>query len=298
MTRSTPIPPMQALRAFEAVARLGSTVQAANDLNITPSAITHQLRKLEDIVGKKLVQRTGRNIMLTTAGKTYAQQISQALKAIAEAAHIDNQDEPQGNLCINCAPGFGTYWLSLHLKKFVALYPDISIRVVTPDGQHDVYSSDVDVSIVYGDGMWPDMTVELLYTPKFFPVCSPLLVGSFEELSSPNDIAKFPLIHHQDYTAWASWLAAVSANHVKVDSGFVFGDINHYMSATLAGLGIALGDNIESQSSLQDGSLVRLFRHAVQSSQSYYLVANETRKRQPACAAWLNWISTEFNIKP
>jgi LysR family glycine cleavage system transcriptional activator len=291
----TTMPSMQSLRAFQATARFGSTVRAAEYLHITPSAITHQLRKLEGLIGVQLVRRVGRTIELTSAGNQYAKKISDALDLIAQASLSVYDAEPSGNLCIKCASGFGAYWVSQHLGEFTQLYPNISITFLTQNDKLDVYSNEVDFSIVYGDGYWPDMNVTLLYSTRFFPVCSPLLLNKLGNISQVNDLERFPLLHHLDHGNWASWLAVVKADHVKVDQGTVFTDINLCLAAALAGHGVAISDNVLSNRLIQEGSLVRVLDQKVLSPQSYYLVVKEDRKQRQVCAACINWFISEFD---
>ncbi|WP_282609331.1 LysR substrate-binding domain-containing protein [Pelagibius sp. Alg239-R121] len=290
----TRLPSMQSLKAFDAVAKFGSTVQAAEHLHITPSAITHQLRKLEESFGARLVRRNGRNLELTSAGNRYAAEVRRALQIIAQASIPVGDEEPYGHLCINCQSGFGAHWLSQHIGKFNGLYPNVSIKVVTPDDRIDVFSNDIDLSIVYGDGVWPGMQVELLYSPRFFPVCSPRLIEAFGEVSHPNDLSNYPLLHHKDYSDWAIWLAAVKANGVKSDQGTVFTDVNHCIAAARAGHGIAIGDNVLASQAVRDGALVRLFRGDVVGSKSYYLVTQDEKRKRLAVAAFRKWVFSEF----
>lgn len=293
----TTLPSMQSLRAFQATARFGSTVRAADYLHITPSAITHQLRKLEELIGVQLVRRVGRTIELTSAGNQYAKKIGDALDMIAQASLSAYDAEPSGNLSINCAAGFGAYWVSQHLGEFTQLYPNISITFLTPKPNYklDVYSNDVDFSIIYGDGNWPDMNVQLLYSPRFFPVCSPLLLNKLGNINHVNDLERFPLLHHENHSNWANWLAAAKADNVKIDQGTIFTDINLCLAATLAGHGVAISDNVLSNKLIQEGSLVRVLDQKILSPQSYYLVVKEDRKQRQVCAACINWFISEFD---
>lgn len=288
------VPSMQSLRALHAVAQFGSTVRAAEHLNLTPSAISHQLRKIEALLEVKLVRQTGRGITLTSAGNRYAKRIGEALDLIADTTATLNDTEPQGELCINCSSGIATTWLCQRIGLFADLYPDISIRLVTADDKNDVYRNDVDISIVYGDGNWPDMHVQLLYAPTFFPVCSPVLIETMGEMSSPDDIARYRLLHHVDHSDWAVWLAAAKAETVDIASGIVFNDINHSLAAAIAGQGIAMGDNGLVRQPLLDGALVRLFRHEIPGPKAYYLVIGEEKRNRPACVAWVDWVGSEF----
>lgn len=285
---------MQSLRAFDAVARFGSTVKAAEHLHITASAVTHQLRSLEEHLGAVLVRRSGRKIELTSTGNRYAAEVKRALQIIAQASVPVGEEEPHGHLCINCESGFGAYWLSPKIGAFSALYPQVSVKVVTPNDRIDVFSNDIDISIVYGDGVWPGMHVELLFSPSFFPVCSPRLIESYGEVAHPSDLSKYPLLHHKDYSDWAVWLAAVKAENVSADRGTLFTDVNHCISAARAGQGVAIGDSVLAKQAVSEGSLIRLFRNNVSGSKSYYLVISEEKRKRLAVSACRKWIFSAF----
>jgi LysR family glycine cleavage system transcriptional activator len=287
------IPSMQSLLAFHAVARFGSTVLAADHLNVTPSAVSHQLRKIEDLLGVKLYRQSGRNIELTSAGNRYASKIGEALNMIAESSATLDETEPHGELTICCSEGIGSFWFSRRIGRFASRFPNLSIRLITPVDSHDVYRANVDVSIVYGDGNWKDLQVHLLYALTFFPVCSPTLIENMGKISQTDDLADYRLLHHTDHSDWAAWLAAAKVKKVDGNSGIVFSDINHSLSAAIAGNGIAIADNVLVSDSLRDGSLIRLFNEEIPGPKSYYLVASANKCRQPACAAFIDWILAE-----
>lgn len=285
---------MQSLLAFYAVARFGSTVRAADYLNVTPSAVSHQLRKIETLLEVKLFQQNGRRIELTSAGNRYAANIGEALELIAESPSELDEVEPQGKLTISCSGGIGSFWFSRRIGLFANQFPRVSIKLITPQDDQDVYRSNVDFSIVYGNGNWKGMVVHLLYSPTFFPVCSPSLIENMDMITRPNDLAGFRLLHHVDHTDWITWLATAKAERVDAGCGIVFDDINHSFSAAIAGHGIAMADNVLAQDLLRDGSLIRLFSDEVQSSKSYYLVIGEESQKNPVSAACVSWILSEI----
>ncbi len=285
---------MQSLLAFHAVARLGSTVRAADHLNVTPSAVSHQLRKIESTLEVKLYRQNGRNIELTSAGNRYASKIGEALDLIAESSAALDDSEPHGDLTICCSEGIGSFWFSQRIGRFASQFPNLSIELITLADSHDVYRSNVDLSIVYGDGNWKNMQVQLLYPLTFFPVCSPSLIENMGKISQPDGLADYCLLHHVDHSDWAAWLAAANVKKVDANSGIVFGNINHSLSAAIAGQGIAIADNVLVGDSLRNGSLIRLFNEEVPGPKSYYLVVSDEKQRQPACAALIDWILTEI----
>ena len=138
------------------------------------------------------------------------------------------------------------------------------------------------------------MEVDLLYAPEFYPVCSPKLIASMEKLSRPDDLSRFRLLHHGNHVDWAAWAAAARAKKLNVNSGIVFSDINHSLSAAIAGQGVAMGDDILVRDSLAGGLLVRPYSQTIRSSKSYYIVASENNKSRAACTACIDWIFSEF----
>jgi LysR family glycine cleavage system transcriptional activator len=284
---------MQSLLAFHAVARFGSTVRAADHLNITPSAVSHQLRRIEDRLGVRLYRQSGRNIELTSAGKRYANKIGEALALITESSAALEDSEPHGDLTICCAEGIGSFWFSRRIGRFASRFPALSLKMIASADPLDVYRSHVDASIVYGDGNWKDMQVHLLYPLTFFPVCSPALIENMGKVSRPDDLAGYRLLHHGDHSDWAAWLAAARAKKVDPGSGIVFSEINHSLSAAIAGQGIAIADNVLVSDALRDGSLIRLFNDEIPGPKSYYLVVSDEKRGQPGCAAFIDWILAE-----
>ena len=288
------IPSMQNLLAFHAVAQFGSTVRAAEYLNITPSAVSHQLRKIETLLETKLYRQNGRKIELTSAGTRYANKIGEALNIIAESSAALDENEPHGNLTISCSEGIGSFWFSRRIGLFASQFPNLSISLLTPKDDHDIYRNHVDLSILYGDGNWKNMQVHLLHSLTFFPVCSPALIENMGNISNLNDISGYRLLHHADHSAWAAWLVAAKVKNVDANSGIVFDDINHSLSAAIAGHGIAIADNVLARDSLRDGILIRPFHEEVPGPKAYYLVVSEEKRKQPACAACIDWILSEI----
>lgn len=289
------LPSTQSLKAFHAVAKYKSTVIAAENINLTQSAISHQIRKLEEALGIQLVRRKGRNIELTSAGSLYASKIEVALRIIDQASmNAGSNAEPHGTLCINTASGFGNRWLSEHIWKFTQRYPNISVKIFSQNVESNVHNNKIDVSILFGNRTWRDMKTQHLYAPKGFLVCSPTLIKSLNQISKPADIANLPLIHYKNYSLWEYWQQTTKAKSINIYSGIVFEDVNHCISAAIAGCGIAIGDNIIAGKGLKEGTLVRLFDDAIDLDNAYYLVTRKTSQPRIVTTAFLEWISDEF----
>jgi LysR family transcriptional regulator, glycine cleavage system transcriptional activator len=289
------LPSMNALRAFEAAARLGSVSKAAAELNLTRSAISHQLRFLESELGTKLVKREGRGIALTPAGRRYARQIQRAFSLLREPPSAAGTTSLTGTLRVACVSGFCTYWLSRHIDDFHRLHPDLQLEVIRPAHLADVTSGAAHIYIVFGHGDWPGRWVELVAALDFFPVCSPSLLNKAGGLSSPDDLARCTLLHLIDPTDWRRWLGAARTRSVDPDSGIYFSDIHFVISATLAGQGVAMGDDLICAQALRQGQLIRPFAFNISGTGSYYFVAEHDVVEQPAVAAFRIWLKEKLS---
>ncbi|MFV1493087.1 LysR substrate-binding domain-containing protein [Phaeobacter sp. JH18-32] len=287
-------PSMTALRMLDAIAKLGNMQAASGALNVTPSAVSHQLRHLEEMLGIKLVHRAGRRTELTSAGNRYLHEVRKALELIESAAHPPDA-EPRGHLHINCPSGFGNYWLARKIGEFSALYPNVTLQISSGTGQAGALAKEVDLAIHYGDGAWPGLAVRHLSTPRTFPVCSPKLLERVGRLRSPNDLKDLPLLHHTDTSDWVLWLASATRKTIEVDRGTTFTDMTHVISATIAGNGVAISDSLLAEQALEEGKLIRLFETEVLARQSYYLVAEKERLERGIARIAVEWLSREFH---
>lgn len=283
-------PSMTALRALDAVARLGSVSAAARELSLTRSAISHQISSLEEALGFALTERIGRGIGLTYRGERYAREVQRALSSLREAALGLDQQEVSGRLCVSCNPGFATYWLCHHIGSFQRQYPQVQLRVVSPRAPDDTRNPEADLFIAYGMGDWPDQWVEQVVALRFFPVCSPRLINAHGGLKHPAELADFPLLHMNDHSDWRVWLATAGASQVDASTGIVFSDAHCAQSACIAAQGVAIGDNLLSGDALARGLLVRPFETSIDSPRGYYLVADPLKAERPAVRAFGNWV--------
>lgn len=286
------LPSMKALRALEAVGRLGSVREAADELNLTRSAVSHQLRFLEEDLGFALTERDGRGIVLTVRGERYAREVRGALRTLALAHAHTAETELAGRLTISCTPGFATYWLCPNIGRFNGDHPNINLSIVSPQRLDDVTAPGVDIFIAYGQGDWRDMWVEPLTQLQFSPVCSPTLLQ--QGLREPRDLVRFPLLHLKDESDWVRWLAATHVAGVDPRRGIAFSDMNLTLSAAIAGQGVAMGDTIISGSALAAGMLVQPFSQTIPAPAAYYIVADPTLVEGPLAKAFLTWLRSQL----
>jgi LysR family glycine cleavage system transcriptional activator len=288
------IPSTQALRALESFARHGTVWKAADELNLTRSAISHQLRLLERELGFPIFNRVGTRVELTEQGLGYAADIRTALNAIAGSASRHASRGVSGSITISCTPGFASNWLCNYISHFRDTYPDVRISLVTPRRLDDISNPDVDVFIAFGTGNWPSMRVELIVEVEFTPLCSPALLNKIGGLNDPKDIKKVCLLHLSGYEDWESWLALAGVDQSYASTGIVFSDMNLVFSATLSGQGVAVGDRFTCRHAMTSGKLVQPFDISINSSRSYYLVVSEAKADNMAVLAFTSWLHSEM----
>jgi LysR family glycine cleavage system transcriptional activator len=284
------LPSMKALRALEALGRLGSIRQAADELFLTRSAVSHQLRFLEEEVGFPLTEKQGRGTVLTPRGDRYAKEIRSAFRILARARESGAAPSLSGRLTVSCTPGFATYWLCPNIASFIEAHPQVELTIVSPRALDDISGAGVDIFIAYGQGDWPDMRVEPVAELEFYPVCSPTLLQ--KGLREPRDLAHFPLLHLAGQNDWARWLAATKTEGVDPKSGICFSDINLAITAAMAGQGISMGDSLTSSAGLAQGTLVQPFATTITATSSYYLVTDRDFADNPLAVAFLHWLRT------
>ncbi len=248
-------PPLRALAVFEAAARNGSFLRAADELNITKSGISHHIKALEDFLETKLFIRLNRGVRLTVEGVTYYESIHEAYRHINDGTqHLLGKPQRE-TLTVQCGVSLGYLWLTPRLPLFLSENPGIDLRIVTPTAKLEDHSEAVDIEIRYGPTSEPGMHVESLFEENIVPMCSPaILKGS--SLRDPEDLSKFRLIDSElsEYS-WSSWL---SANRIGISdfSRLQFDHVMLALQAAVSGLGIALEGDILASEELATGRLV------------------------------------------
>ncbi len=283
-------PSMTALRALDALARLGSVSAAARELNLTRGAVSHSLALLEERLGFDLTERSGRGVRLTDRGEQYASDVHRILADVLLAGRPQIDARIAGRLSISCTPGFSNYWLCRHIGEFQQLHPKVQLHIASPRAMDDTSAAEVDIFIAYGTGDWPGQVSELLIALQDFPVCSPRLLNTLGSLKHPKELAGFPLLHMKDSVDWRRWLAVAGAPDVNTESGIVFGDATSAISACIAAQGVTIGDQLLCGDALNRGALVRPFDIEIPANRSYYLVADELKLDRPVVAAFIGWL--------
>lgn len=288
------IPQLNALRALEGVARNGSMTRTAHELNLTPSAVSHALKLLEQEVGFSLVMRDGRGVQLTKAGSLYAAEIRKALSIIGNALNTAKESQVKGHFTISCSPGLAIFWLVHKIIEFRELFPDVDLHILCPEKLEDVSDPNVDLFIAYGSGNWRGYVSELLTELEFAPYCSPALLNSGSRLSVPGDLARFPLLHLHSYEDWTRWFSAAGVSNLSAGSGIVMSNMYLVLAAALEGVGIAMGDSIACRRALTQGLLVRPFPLSIRSTEAYYFVGEEDKYQRPISRAFREWVKSNL----
>ena len=294
------IPPLNAVRAFEAAARNLSFTHAANELNVTQAAISHQIKSLEEWLGMPLFRRLNRAVSLTEEGSAYLPAASAALDGLASATAKLMRDGESRSLTVTTLDSFAAQWLMPRLKNFRARHPDIDVRILASDERVDFNRHEVDLAIRYGMGHWPGLEVTPLMTEELFPVCSPALLHGAHPLRRPEDLVHQILLHDDlsfsnGAVDWQVWLRTVGADGgVDAGRGPFFGHSHLVIQAAIDGQGVALGREVLVADALADGRLVRPFEAVgLPLDYAYYIAHPEGALQRPAVAAFSTWLLEE-----
>lgn len=290
MRRSSTLPPLQALRAFEAVGRLLSFRKAGEELLITQSAVSHHIHELEAVLGCRLFIRKARSIELTAEGAAYHGRIGAGFQLIAEATAELRAALGHGAVRLSVLPSFAANWLVRRLPAFQRLRPDIKVEIIPTLDLTDLARGEADLAIRYGAGPWPGVQAHLLVQEALAPVISPSLLAGGARLREPGDLLALPLLFAKRAAEWQVW--AQSAGVDLAAARIVqLTDYNVVLQAALSGQGVAMGRGRLIEDHLASGRLVRPFDHQVRSAQMAYWLVMPTGRQpnapQRALAAWL-----------
>ena len=288
------IPTTQALRALECFSRHGVVWKAAEELNLTRSAVSHQLRLLERDLGFPLFNRVGTGIELTGRGRAYANDVGKALALISLSASRNAGEGLAGRLVISCTPGFTANWLNTKLTRFRAMCPEIALSIVAPNALDDLTNPDADVFIAFGDPTRSSGPVEVLREVEFTPLLSPVLLNRLGGLQKPEDVLRGDLLHLVDRGDWAAWLQSADVSASPEQTGIVFADMTMVYSAAINAQGIAMGDEFICHDAMAAGHLIRPFELAVKPAKSYFLWIPPARRDIASVLAFRNWIMAEL----
>jgi LysR family glycine cleavage system transcriptional activator len=284
------LPPLNALRAFEASARQLSFTRAAEELFVTQAAISHQIKALEDNLGIKLFMRKNRSLLLTEEGQSYYLDIKDVFNALHDATEKLLARGAKGAITVSLQPSFAIQWLVPRLNTFNLLHPDIDVRIKAVDQPENSLTEDVDLAIYYGRGRWSGIHAEQLHTEYLIPVCSPLLLSGSKPLSIIDDLANHTLLHDASRRDWKRWFKHVDFKGGNVNHGPIFSHSAMVLQAAIHGQGVALAHSVLAKPDIDSGRLVCPFKEVLISKNSYYIVCRERQLELGKIAAFREWV--------
>ncbi|MFD0709842.1 transcriptional regulator GcvA [Photorhabdus luminescens] len=285
------LPPLNALRVFDAAARHLSFTKAAEELFVTQAAVSHQMKSLEDFLGLKLFRRRNRSLLLTEEGQSYYLDIKEIFTAINEATRKLQARSAKGALTVSLSPSFAIQWLVPRLSSFNLAYPGIDVRIQAVDREEDKLADDVDVAIFYGRGNWPGLRTDRLYAEYLLPVCSPSLLTGDNPLKTPADLARHTLLHDSSRRDWQAYVRQLDMQQqINVQQGPIFSHSAMVIQAAVHGQGIALANNVMARTEIDAGRLVCPFNDVLVSKNAFYLVCHDSQAELGKIAAFRQWV--------
>ena len=286
------LPPLNALKAFEAAARHESFTRAAEELCVTQGAVSHQVKALEAELAIKLFNRERQRLIITEAGRDYLAVVRDALDRIAVGTERLLQRQNAGVLTVSTSPDFAAKWLVHRLGHFAEAHAGIDLRVSATMHHVDFAREDVDMAVRHGDGNWSGLDAVQLSSEQLFAICSPKLLTG-RRLAKPADILKFPLIHLDSRADWTKWLRVVGIGDDNVRHGPVLNRASMVIDAAINGQGIALARTTLAAFDLINGRLVRPFAEALRLSKTYWIVCPKATSNVPKIATFRDWLLAE-----
>ncbi len=293
------LPPLNALRAFEAAGRHLSITKAAEELHVTPAAVSHQVKALEDYLGQPLFRRLNRQLLLTDAGQLCLPGVRDGFERLAEA--MARLDERKGNsvLAVSVAPSFAAKWLVPRLERFTRAHPNLDVRISPSMELSDFRGDQIDIAVRFGFGDYSGLVVDKLIDESVVPLCSPALMAGEHPLETPDDLRHHSLLHDEsiqfDSTTpdWAMWLKAAGVSGVDASRGAHFSYADHAIQAAINGAGVVLGRHSLAAADIAAGHLVMPFALCLPLAPAYYVVLPEAALERSNVAAFRDWLLAE-----
>ena len=307
------LPLLNALKAFESAARHMSLKRAAQELSVTPAAISHQVKSLEDYLGVKLFRRLNRGLELTAAARAALPKLSEGFGSLAQAVAAMRPQTDSGQVTVSVAPSFATRWLMPRLHRFFAVHPEIDVRVsarmrlVTRGGQDSAaeratienWLEESDLAILYGHGDYPGTRADKLFALTLAPICSPQLLHGENPLRQPRDLRHHTLLHDDTGTLydgvafWEVWLKAAGVSVGDSGRGSHFSHAVLALEAASNALGVVATFPLLAAAELAAGRLILPFDLQVPLQSAYYLVCAEGAELRTSVAAFRDWLLAE-----
>ena len=292
------LPPLNSLRAFECAARHLSFTRAAEELHVTPGAISQQIRVLEEFLDTRLFKRRNRLIVLTDEGQICLPLVSEGFANLTEAVESVRKYGRNDPLTISSAPSFISKWLIPRLDKFKALHADIDVRIDASARLVDFVNEDIDVGIRFGDGEYPELDSIYLFSFELIPVCSPKLVDK-KKFRNIVDIKDFTLLHSEydetdpSWPDWAMWLATAGITDIDTSHGIYFNQADMLLEAAIEGQGIGLVGEVLAANDIAAGRLIQPFETRLPVRLCYHMVTSRQKARSTRVIAFKDWVLQE-----
>lgn len=287
------LPSLNGLRAFEAAARHLSFTLAAAELNVTQTAISHQIRRPEEELGIRLFVRQNRALALTPEARDYLPGVRAAFNDLRLATDRLLRKDGDKVLTVSTLASLAAKWLLPRLTAFQESHPGIDVRITTSTSLVDFQRDNVDAAIRYGRGQWPGLRADWLMADELFPVCSPSLLRGDKPLRQPEDLKGYPLLHTSNANSddWRLWLTAAGLPaDIARQPGITFDMIFMTIQAAIDGIGVAMGRTSYVQDDIAKGRLVVPFKIALPADAGFYLVSPERRREAPKLVAFRDWM--------
>ncbi|MDD1964381.1 LysR substrate-binding domain-containing protein [Pseudomonas putida] len=284
------LPSLIALRAFDALVRQGSTGAAALELHVTHSAISHQIKKLEEELEVALVERNGKGVHLTSAGRKLSQLVNGAFEQLRDIQNALPTVTPSGSLRIACAPALLAR-ISGMLERFLRDYPEVSLHLLPIEHA----TQNVDMVISFGDSEVQGQRIAALGDILYFPVCSPRLLNGSEPLRKPRDLARQVLLHEDDGYDWSRYFLAAGIPSLQGRQNIFLPDASLTIGAAIAGVGITISDHILAGEQLAQGTLIRLFDIEFPAPHPYFIIM-PPRGDNDLAKAFADWLMRELEL--
>jgi len=288
------LPPLNALKAFEAVARSNSVTRAAEELSVTQGAVSQQVKALEATLGVKLFNRERQRLVITEAGRDYQTVVRNAFDQIAVGTERLMQRQNAGVLTVSTSLDFAAKWLVHRLARFAAAHPGIDLRVSATMHTVDFAHEDIDVSVRHGDGNWPGLDATRLCAEQIFAICSPKLLAGRNRLQRPADVLKWPLVRLEDQSkAWERWFALAGVVAPEQLPGPVLNRASMLIDAAIDGQGIALARTTLAAWDLIGGRIVRPFDLSWRPAGTYWIVCPKATAKVTKIGRFREWLLAE-----
>ncbi|OEZ61338.1 transcriptional regulator GcvA [Duganella sp. HH105] len=291
MSASRRLPNFSALRAFEAAARHENFSRAAEELHLTHGAISHQVRALEQELGRELFVRNGRQVKITSDALKFAQFLGKSFADIAAAADAMRAASVNRRLTISSIPSFAARWLAPRLGRFIDRYPDIEVVLQSSGQLQDLARDGIDVGIRFGRGNYPGLVVQRLMGDVYYPVVSPHYRGG-QRPATPQDLRQHTLLRSVE--PWSPWLHAAGVDMAEPSGGLMFEDLSMLIRCAADGNGVALVRHVVAMQEIASGQLLRLFDTATPCPDEYFFVSPPGAAGKPQVQAFRDWLLEEI----